>query len=344
VGLVLLVACNRSSLFPCKDTDRACLSKAFVNHPVRTLSFWEEEMSKPRSARIGPAPAALLEYLSLGNKLDGFAERPRPANLDAAFLADVQAAIDEVPADVWRLADSRLVGIYFMEQLGGSGYTEYVRDPNGKPTHAFVVLDSAVLSGLTANAWATWKENTPFSIGGKANETLTATIAAPALDTRKSAIQYILLHELAHVLSVGRRVHPEWGNVVGPLRPGLFPFFDLSWTVDASRKAFATHFDAAWPQRTQVVYYLGAKLKPHEMVSAYEALDSTNFPTLYAVTNPADDFAESLVSYVHTVRMGKPWSINIQRANEVVHTLQPCWQQARCAQKRKVLEAILAGS
>lgn len=342
--LALLVACGQSGLNGCRETDKNCIAKAYTSHRVRSASFWSDEMTKPRSARVGPAPAALLDYLTLGNALDGFKERPRSVTLEAAFMADVQAALDEIPSDVWRLAQSRLVGIYFVEQLGGTGYTDYVRDRDGKPSHAYVVLDAAVLGALQANAWATWKENTPFKMGPQNGDTLTATIAAPKNNDRKSAIQYVLLHELAHVISVGRKVHPVWGEKVAQPTPDVYPFFDLSWIANPSRTAYVSVFDATWPQRKDVAYYLGAKLQASDMVSTYQGLAKTNFPTLYAATVPGDDFAESLVSYVHTVRMGKPWRISIRRGAELVQTLEPCWAEERCAAKRKVLEAILAGS
>ena len=343
-ALVFLTGCNRSELGRCAEIDRSCISKAFTEHRVRNASFWADEMAKPRSARLGPAPAALLDYLTLGNVMDGFRERPRAAALDAAFMADVQTALDEIPADVRQLAESRLVGIYFVEQLGGTGYTDYVRDQDGKPSHAYVVLDATVLSALRANSWATWKENTPFRTGPQTSDTLTATIADPSDNDRKGAIRYILLHELAHVISVGRKVHPIWGGAIAQPAPGEYPFFDLSWKVNASKTAYESSFDAGWPRRKDVVYYLGAKQTANDMVSTYQALAKTNFSTLYAATGPGDDFAESLVSYLHTVRMGRPWNITIRRGADVVQTLESCWAEERCAPKRKILEAILAGN
>lgn len=346
VGIVLVVglaAFRVWKLRHCDEADIACVRKAYAKHAVRDVSFWSDELAKPLHARIGPAPEALVEYLNLGNRLDGFKERPRPAVLDANFMADLKAAINEIPSDVWRLAAPRLVGFYFVDQLGGTGYTDYVRDSHGNPKQAYVVLDAAVLGSLQANAWATWKEKTPFAWSTQASETLTATIETPEQDNRKNAIQYILLHELAHVISVGRKVHPNWDLPVAQPARGEYPFFDLSWRANGPKTAYETQFDAAWPQRKSVVYYLGGKLQASDMVSTYQALETTNFPTLYAATSPGDDFAESLVSYVHTVRMGKPWNITLRRAGEVAHSIEACWQLERCAQKRKLLETILAG-
>ena len=340
--LALLSAPSHAQPTSCKESDKACVSKAYSSHKVRNASFWAEELAKPLGARIGPAPAALVDYIALDNMLNGFHERPAAAKLDAGFSADLQGAMNEMPAEVWRLATPRLVGIYFVERLGSTGYTNYVLDKTGTPSQAYVVLDYAVLRSLQANAWATWKENTPFKTWTPGAQTLSATIAAPADNNRKSAIQYILLHELAHVISVGRNVHPNW-DAPPPVqsRIGRYPFFDLSWSIDASNRAYLSHFDAPWPQRKDVIYYRPPKLAKDGMVPTYQNLAKTNFPTLYAATHPGDDFAESFASYIHTVRMGKPWNIIIQDGGKTVHRLDSCWEEKRCAQKRKALEAIL---
>lgn len=343
-ALALLSAPSHAQPTSCEESDKACVAKAYSSHKVRNASFWAEELAKPLGARIGPAPTALVDYIALGNMLDGFHERPATAKLDAGFIADLQAAMNEIPAEVWRLATHRLVGIYFVENLGGSGYTDYVLDKRGAPSHGFVVMDYAVLRTLQANAWATWKENTPFKAWTPGTQTLSATIAAPANNNRKSAIQYILLHELAHVISVGRNVHPNWDAPPPLPNPiGRYPFFDLSWSVATSKKDYLSHFDAQWPQRKDVVYYRAPKLDKSDMVPTYQNLAKTNFPTLYAATHPGDDFAESFVSYVHTVRMGKPWNIIIGHGDKTVLRLDSCWEEKRCAQKRKALETILAG-
>ena len=70
-------------------------------------------------------------------------------------------AIREMPAAVIELVDEKLMGIFLVEDLGGTGFTDYVFDDQHEAVGAFVVLDVKVLTRM-ANAWATWKENTPF--------------------------------------------------------------------------------------------------------------------------------------------------------------------------------------
>ena len=328
---------------PCAEKDTPCLEKALKQHPATRMETWKTALAKPSAERIGAAPAALVEYLALDNILNGYPDRPRPAQLNAALRADIDAAIADLPSQVWGLFRKNLAGVYFVEGLGGTGYTDYVFDAGGKAAAAFIVLDAAVLASQTANGWATWKENTPFKPDG--TYSLSARIEAEANNNRKNAIQYILLHELGHVLTVGTDLHPAWNTSPRELvRNKPYPFFDLSWRVDRKQNVYLSSFDAQFPQRMRTVYYFGPKLAAAEMPVTYENLRSTNFPSLYAATSPGDDFAESFASYVHVVLMQRPWQVNISQDAGSRQVFEHCWDEARCSAKRKLLGQLLRPS
>jgi hypothetical protein len=324
----------------CADTDTACLAHALAAHPVRSVDFWKADLARPVAERIGSAPPQLVEFITLDNVKNGFPERPRPAAMDAGFTQDLRDAFAELPAEVRRLFDDRLVGVYLVDSLGGTGYTDAVLDAQGKQVAGMVVLDASVLKQRTANGWATWKENTPFKRDERFR--LQALIENEAHDNRKNAIQYILLHELGHVLSIGGNIHPPWNGE--PKDVGAtagYGYFNLSWRIDTGANRYVTLFDGEFAQRRNVAYYFGAKLGAEDMVPTYASLVKTNFPTLYAATHPGDDFAEAFASYVHVVMMGRPWRITLSRGAEVVSVVDSCWQEARCAAKRKLLEQLL---
>jgi len=346
VGAILVAQATLAQDAPrprCADADNECALQAMKHHAATRISNWTAALSLPVAERIGPAPLQLVEYITLDNIANGYPERPRAARLDAGLLADVKAAIADLPATIWALFGERLVGVYFVDGLGGTGYTDYVFDAHGRPVKGFIVLDAAVLAGQRANAWATWKENTPFAPG--AGYRLEARIEADGNDNRRNAIQYILLHELGHVLSIGADIHPPWNlspkEVAGEAK---YPFFDLSWTIDRQAGKFRTLFDANLPQRARTVYYLGAKLSAAEMQPAYASLRNSNFPSLYASTSPGDDFAESFASYVHVVLMRRPWQVTISRDGNPVEIFRACWGEPRCAQKQQLLERLVRPS
>ena len=323
----------------CRHDDKECAAKAIQGHVITKLDYWKGAFARPVEQRIGAAPPELVEYLTLDNIQSGFPDQPRSAKLRQDFLRDVRAAIAELPRSVRALLSAKLAGIYFVQDLGGTGYTDEIFDAHSNPVAGFVVLDMSVLD-KAANAWATWKENTPFK--AQPGFRLTAAIESKEQDSRKNAIQYILLHELGHVVSINEKIHPSWNVEPKDVSsPADYPFFSLSWTISRADNRYLTIFDDTFPQRGDVVYYLGAKLPAAQMVDTYDNLARTNFATLYSVTKPGDDFAEAFASYVHTVLMKKPFEIRIYAKGRIARVYRSCWAQQRCAAKRRILEDFL---
>lgn len=336
-----VVACAQQAWpFACDKTDSACITRALRAHPVHRLAGWQAMLDKPLLERVEPAPAQVVDYLTQDNIANGWSERPRTTRAPASFIAEVKSALAELPSEVNLLFVDRLAGIFIVDELGGTGFTDVIEDASGEAVAGYIVLDANALAARTANEWATWKETTPFA--PEPGWQLSARIESDAQDSRRRAIQYILLHELGHVLSIGGNEHPPW--TIQPKdvdHPQAYPFFNLSWQVDAKENRYESLFDSAFALRTRVAYYTGAKLRMSQAPDAYGELAKTNFPSLYAATRPGDDFAESFASYVHTVVLKRPWDITIAHDGEVVTHFAACWDEPRCADKRRAMEAIL---
>jgi hypothetical protein len=325
----------------CGDADKDCAKAAQLGHVANRLEFWKPALARPLAERIGPAPAELVEYVRLENIVNDYAERPQVAAVPADFQDDVNAAVAELPDPVKRGLERRLAGIRFMQGVGSTGFTDKVLDSGGNPVAAYVVLDLDALLGRKANEWATWKENTPFKPGDAT--TLAATIESPGNDNRKNAIQYILLHEFGHVLSVGRNIHPPWWVDDAAFVASEYPFMAMSWRFSAADGRFVSLAESRFPLRRQVAYYTGAKLDTTQLMNVYSQLEATDYPSLYAATNPFDDFAESFASYVHAVLMRKPFELRLARNGQIVKRFESCWEAPRCQAKRKWLELLIDG-
>lgn len=334
------VFAQTSIALPCKDDDRRCAAEMRSQSAVKKLPFWESALRKPIEQRIGSAPNELVIYLNLDNIAGGVPNKPRPTAIPYDFLTDVNDAIAELPEQVKRLASRKLAGIYFVKDLGGTGYTDFIDTGTPSLEAGFIVLDIDVLSTSNANGWATWKERTPFTANPRYR--LDAIIEINGQDNRKNAIQYILLHELGHVVSLGEKTHPQWGQQKDKAPVESYSFARLSWeTGDHNDIRYRSRFERQFPLRKDVVYYFGAKLNGDQMADAYRQLENTNFPTLYAATSPADDFAESFASYVHTVLLKRPLEIRIYHDDRLTETYRSCWEQKRCADKRRFLDDLL---
>ena len=324
----------------CAPSDKACLFAELKAHPVRTQAFWKSALARPVAERFGPAPDEVVAFLRIDNLANGFPEKPVASTLAPDFVADLKGAIADLPAPVKRLLDATFAGVWLVDDLGGTGYTDLYYAGGKEPAGAYMVLDAKVLARHKANAWATWKENTPFKPA--AGWALEARLEPDATDDRRGAIRYILLHELGHVLAARGGIHPLWDRPLKEVpESARFAFQELSWRIERKAGRYVSLTAALFPERDNVVYYVGPKLDGSQMAAVYANLAKTDYPTLYAATSPGDDFAESLASFVHVKMLGKPWSITVRKDGKPAATLGSCWDEPRCAAKRRLLEALL---
>jgi hypothetical protein len=337
--IVAAAACERPAPKNCGPSDSACAARAVREHEVTKIGYWHDPFARPIEQRVSAAPPVMVEFLRLGNVATGNHARPAPLDATPQFLQELREAIAEIPQPVKRRVEGKLTGIFLVQNLGSSGFTAKIAGAGDKPIAGFIVLDLSVLD-KTANAWATWKENTPFK--EQVGYRLVAEIEDQQHDTRKYAIQYILLHEMAHVMSIGEKIHPSWDAPAQTWPHGEYAFLSASWVANREGGQYYSIFDDDFQLRGKVVYYAKAELHGDQMVDTYDHLERTNFATLYGATNFADDFAEAMANYVHVVMLNKTYRITIYDDNKVVKVYEACWLLARCREKRKILEQFLA--
>lgn len=314
---------------------KVCLRQKYEDSPVITIQYWGKDWkSKPLQERLAPAPAELITRISMENELYGFSERPAAAQPSAEFFAALNIIESRLPEPVRRLVKERLIGIFIVDNLGSSGYTEAVRDEQGKETYAIIVLDKRVLLKRTANEWATWKENSVFRLQANGRTTLRLNIETEGNDSIVNAIRFILLHELGHTLGLASQAHPTWDDSK-PASPVDMPFPKLSWRMNKDG-TIVSRFDDLFPERKAVRYYAFEKatLSNDQIVSAYKNLkEHTNFPSLQASVTQWEDFAESFATYFHVVLEKRLWQVIIKTGGEPPAIIDSCWHESRCAAK-----------
>lgn len=309
-----------------------------TNHQVKRLDFWKQQQEVPLADRIFEAPPELLDYMDLDNRFNGYSGTPKHAPLAPALKAEISHSLAGLPPELRRLLDTKLLGIFVVSGLGSSAYTDYVRNDKKQPKAAFVVLDVDAMS-RNANDWITWKENSPFIPDPSMR--LEFTIEKPEENNREKALEYVLVHEFGHVLAFDSDVHPLWS--LPPKRVDVedYPFMYLSWTVREDE--FRRRIEGTFPLPGALVFYKPSDERPSatRMPEYYDWLAKTSFPSLYGATNPYDDFAESLVTYVHAVLLKKPYEIKVFKDGKLERTVGACWSEPRCAKKRILLEEFL---
>jgi hypothetical protein len=312
---------------------KAWLKGQAENHATRRIAFWGEAWrGVPLAARLAPAPPALAEKIRLENRLYGFPERPEPVAPDPVFTEAVRRIGALLPERVRALAEERIIGIYLVNGLGGTGYAEAILDSEGKERYAVIVLDRDVLLKRRANAWASWKENSFFRPAAGAETGLELILEADAEDSVANAIVFILLHEFGHALGMASGAHPSWN---GPAEVSdAYPFTELSWRRQGGDVVGRS--DAAFSCRSTLKPYAfdGSKLSLDEAPDIYRALQGTDFPSAQAAVTLWEDFAESFATYLHVVRQDKPYEIRILRPGQPAQVFPSCWREGRCEAKK----------
>ena len=333
----LLIVLYTLSLSACAIHNKACLKDKLDHHEIRNLSFWQGYLQGKVEDRIDAPPEKLVEYLNMDNRLNDFPARPEAAPMPPAFRSDLRQALLELPEPVKAVVKDKLIGIFIVKDLGTTGYTEAIADERGKLVAGFIVLDISALDHA-ANDWATRKERTVFLDDGVYQ--LQVAIEDGVQNNRKNAIQFILLHELGHVVSIGERFHPSWLDHPETLKAGdHYEYYSLSWRRSEDGVDLSL-FEDVFPERKDVHYYGDARLKAAQMGDIYRRLAQTNFVSLYGATNPFDDFAEAFALYVHGRLMKKPYRVMITKTGEVVSVYESCWDEQRCMAKKAVLENL----
>ncbi len=304
-------------------------------HPARLAESWKPWLRKSLRERLKPAPAMLVDYLRKDNQKNGYPEVPRSAELTEDFFKDIESALADIPDAVIELIEPYLTGVYLVRDLGTSGFCDTAFSASGPPL-CYIVLDLGFLD-RTANEWATWKESSPFRSSGHLG--IRATIEPAHRDDRAGALRYILLHEFGHVVGATQGLHPDWN---GDGDPDKFSFSRLSWKRENGK--LTSRWDPTFNLRPKLRYYAfdKAELPTSEAVAAYRQLEATDFCTLYAATNPFDDFAEFFVTYAHTVLAGQQVEVQILDGEKVICRLDVDLSAPRFAAKRRILDGIFA--
>lgn len=313
-------------------------------HPAQRLSRYAGFQSTSLASRVKPADAAIIDRAHRTNLSYGMDIRPKTVAPNHPMMAVVREVLAGLPPQVRRLTKRHLAALYLLRDDFGTAGIEGIKDERGQWLHGYIALNATALD-RTANAWATWKENSAFRPAK--GYRLSVQIERAGEDDRTGAVRFIVLHELGHLLGLALKVHPYWENPK-PAPPERFPFPRLSWRQASNGKA-VSRWRERFPRLHQAGFYRfdKAPFSLTEMETVYDMLSRTDFPSLYGATSLYDDFAEAFVIYVHTQLLGKPYRVILVRDGKVarngkeLRVYRSCLQTGRCPKKTAFLQTML---
>lgn len=302
-------------------------AELFSNHKITKVERYT--LTPNWETRIFGLDPDEQNFLQEMNRIDGFEDSPiADPNLEV-WKNRLRAVRKNLPDSVNSILDESLFRVVFCRNLGGTGLTSFVYDSKG-PVGGIVFLDTGMLT-QTANDWITKKENSPFRSD---NVKISVQIESALGDDIERATEYILLHEIGHLISIREKIVPDFREKNRDF--STFEFSNGVW-----KEELESLYDSQFPLRKKIRFY---SAKPMDLDSTwnqiYPILETTPFPTLYSVISADDFFAESFVSYVHTEIQKKTWRLQILQDKKKVFEMQNGIQDKRCRRQKEFLDRL----
>lgn len=310
------------------------LKELYKNHEVRKHQTWQNWQDTPLNKRISIAPKNIIEYIRLDNQIFNFQGIPKTVIKDPKFDKDFKDALDELPLSVKKQLEKYLIGIFFIKDLGSTGFSEHLYK-DGKYYGGWLVFDQEVLSKLKANQWATWRVNTAFKPSDKYK--LTLNIQNSKNNNTRQAIQFILLHEIGHIIGSATKAHPN-PNKLDKEDPKNFPYSSISWL--SLKKSI---YDKEFKNRKDFKLYRfdNAKLELKESKELIKNLKNTDFPSLYGSDTFLEDYAESYAIYIHTQMMNKPYELTLYHDGKKIESFSNPFKRKIMLKKREFFDKLM---
>jgi hypothetical protein len=305
--------------------------KPLEEYVVRHIGFWSGERPALTDGkfRFSKPSQDLIEYLVRVNSDEGITSIPSAENITNEDISRVKAMVAALPESVQSLFSPEILNITVVSGLGSSAFSSSVFGNDGMVVGGFIVIDRSVLN-RSPNDWFTWRENSPFNCDAPDSDKIRATISSTDTD---DGLRYIFLHEAAHVYAYSRSFHPQWNEAPSPRRIEETTYAPFSWT--ALNGSYQPIFNNTRLLHKGIRYYARPenRLPCSAASEAYKELATTNFPALYASTDPIEDFGESFANFIHVVILGRPFSVTRVHGEINTELLNPCWSRERCNDK-----------
>ena len=319
-------------------------SLVFWRAEYQVADSWRENWDLlPVQQRVWDIPADKLGELNDALKENAFdnpygrsgrLERPRSTQL---FRRDLIKAISGLPREVKDLLEDYLVGVHVVGNLSipGKPYVSGLAIPQWTVLGGYdgtSVLIDRVYSDTGLVEFGITMGLRPRS----ANQSVVIIprVVKKGEKERMVMLQYLLLHEFGHVVDQSEKF---------VLRSDDLPTDDLdecgfaclSWKSQREVKQEGVIADIV--RDFHAGRFRDLRRSPSRLMNA---LKRSNLESLYSISSPAEDFAESFATYVHAVILGRPWRLDLFADGSEVDRMTSCHLDGRCPKKTAFFDRL----
>lgn len=336
----------------------AKLANERASFPEQNWSTWKAigQLEKPLEERLvdlAPGSSLLaLSYMDLFFSFGKGVRQPLPKAMpsDVSLRNDLHQAIETLPENVKKLLSPYLAAIIPITNVPVNGLAALVLDEQQIQRGGISYLNVDRLN-KKMNDWWTAKEFSTYATNANDRFALDAEIDPnPVHNTRVMAIQFILIHELGHILAYGINAFPRWDILPTTYNVGDYPYIDISWEqkngMEVLNNAQMSAFGAF---AGKLVYFKDSnslkKLTNSDLPGVFKSLQNSSFITPYSTIDPHEDFADFFALYIliNTLKL-KP-SFTVKDSNgSILHKykLYESIYESRFDSKRIFVENILS--
>lgn len=280
--LLLVFSCllfSPSDSFSSIKSKQTDFTQVLFWHPFRQKRNWPEGKELKFEKRILTSNPTVLNYLYLLNKKNGLSQMVTPAVVSEKELNDLASALASLPEIFRKQLEHKFKGVFLVSGMRNYGLAEYIQDERGTPWGGVIFLDMDKLRSKSLNALATEKERQ--LLGGNGELLVSSVMIDPKRDSHLQALRYVLFHEIADLLAVGHNFHPNWWQAPPRSRFSNYSFTKESWEMN-DELSYGTKNKSL------------SKISNASITEGHGILLNSSFLSLYALTNPFEDFAESV--------------------------------------------------
>lgn len=280
------------------------------DYPVKKKSNYGNKKISRLGELVAPCPSLVLEAWKKWDNRSDY----RVYNPTEKERALIEADLLRLPPLTRRIMKKKLLGIFFITNVIGSGITDWVLDSRGN-IYCYMIFNPIVLK-KNMSELITLKEQTCYR-GDSGDETVEITVSS-----RERGFFYIALHESTHVVDYVQQITPYTEKEVKIFYsrvPESTPFTRGTWC--SLKKTCRT-----FPFRKKVRFYgLGGPpmADRRDAPKLYSDLMKSSFFSLYGSMNWAEDLAEFLTFYHLTHKMGLTYRISVKKGGKEVYSCEP---------------------
>jgi hypothetical protein len=285
-------------------------------------------LAKDVPARVGAAPAVLLEYLRQSDGNPSYSAYS-PSEGERALLSDYFGLL---PPRFQAAMKAKVLGVYFIENFASGGLSDYVFRDDVSMLIILVLNPKTLRLGLSE--WIGYRDASAYEDDGKGVELKSACAGGE----KYRGLLHTLTHEAAHIFDYSEAVTPY-------VERHLALASEDASTKDFTRgiwESYAKPISAyAIPDRDRLAPYgLGKSLPLSVAVGQYKALAKTPFASLYGASCWAEDFAETAAWTWLKRRLGIAYEVRVLRSGREEVRFSPPGAEAPAA-RAAALSSVL---